>query len=308
MRLGIVFGMLAGAVWGMVFLIPALLPQFPPLLLACARYLMYGLLVLVFAWPWLPRLFRRLTRTDVLLLLELALTGNLVYYLLVALGVQLAGVAATSLIVGATPVVITVMGRKDAGAARLSQLMLPIVLVLLGVLCINLDVLLGAQTQTRSVAERMLGMACAAGSVLSWSWYAVRNARFLKAQDRYSGQQWSLLWGVATGLVGSAVWLLAWLLPADWVRAPDATPQDWIWFWSLNLSLAVACSWFGNWMWNAASQRLPLTLGGQMLVFETLFALLYGFIWAQRGPSVLEMIAIVLLIKGVLLAARRHGA
>lgn len=306
MRLGIVFGMLAGAVWGAVFLVPALLPEFPPLLLACARYLMYGLFVVLLGWPWLPRLLRRLRGSEARLLLELALTGNLVYYLLVAMAVQWAGVAPASLIIGATPVVITVMGRNDAGAAHLRRLLLPIALVLAGVACINLDVLLSPHAQQRPLGERVLGMFCAAGAVLSWAWYAVRNARFLKGQTRYDGQQWSLLWGVATGLTGGGVWLLAWLLPGDLAAVPQASGTRWTLFWSLNLALAVACSWFGNWMWNAASQRLPLTLGGQMLVFETLFALLYGFLWAQRWPSALEVIAIALLLYGVLLAARRH--
>ena len=112
MRLGILFGVLSGAVWGGVFLVPALLPQFPPLLLSCARYLMYGLFALVLAWPWLPRMLRKLTRADVVLLVKLALTGNLVYYVLLATAVQMAGVAPVSLIIGATPVICTAVASS----------------------------------------------------------------------------------------------------------------------------------------------------------------------------------------------------
>ncbi len=308
MRLGIVFGVLSGAAWGAVFLVPALLPQFPPLLLACGRYLLYGAVSLVLAWPQLSRLLSRLERGDVRLLLELALTGNLVYYVLLASAVQMAGVASTSLIIGATPVVITLLGRRDAGALPLRRLVVPLGLVMAGVACVNLDVLLSVHAQTRPLGERVLGMVLAACAVLSWAWYAARNARFLQAQSRFDDNQWSLLWGMVTGALGGLVWLLVLVLPGDaFVPTAGTTSADWMRFWGLNLFLAIACSWFGNWMWNAAARRLPLTLSGQMLVFETLFALLYGFAWAQRWPTVLEILATFLLVIGVSLSARRHA-
>lgn len=308
MRLGILFGVLSGAVWGGVFLVPALLPQFPPLLLSCARYLMYGLFVLVLAWPWLPRMLRKLTRADVWLLVKLALTGNLVYYVLLATAVQMAGVAPVSLIIGATPVAITLLGRNDPGAVPLRRLAWPLVMVLAGVALINVDMLLSPHAQQRPLADRLIGMLCALGALASWAWYAAQNARFLKSQSRFDGNQWSLLWGIVTGVMGGLIWLLVWPLPGDlFTPAADTTQADWTRFWVISIVLAVVCSWFGNWMWNAASQRLPMTLGGQMLVFETLFALVYGFAWAARWPSVLELAAIALLVGGVVLTARRHG-
>lgn len=308
MRYGIVFGVLAGAVWGGVFLVPALLPEFPPLLLSIGRYLMYGAFSLLLALPTLKTTLRRLSGKDLVLLVKLALSGNLIYYLGVASAVQMSGVAATSLIIGTTPVVITLLGRRDAGAVPLRRLAWPIAMVLAGVLCINLDVLMSPHAQGRPMTERVLGLVFAAVSVLSWAWYAAQNARFLKSQRRFDDQQWSLLWGIVTGVLGGVIWLAAYWLPDDWSGAIGTGDQaDWTRFWIANLVLAIACSWFGNWMWNAASRRLPLTLGGQMLVFETLFALLYGFLWAGRWPSWLELVSVVLLVGGVSFAARRHA-
>jgi drug/metabolite transporter (DMT)-like permease len=43
-----------------------------------------------------------------------------------------------------------------------------------------------------------------------------------------------------------------------------------------------------------------------MIVFETVFALLYGFIYEERWPHRLEVLAALLLVGGVSLAARRH--
>jgi drug/metabolite transporter (DMT)-like permease len=43
-----------------------------------------------------------------------------------------------------------------------------------------------------------------------------------------------------------------------------------------------------------------------MIVFETLFALLYGFMWEGRWPTGLEWLAMGLLIGGVLSCASAH--
>jgi len=43
-----------------------------------------------------------------------------------------------------------------------------------------------------------------------------------------------------------------------------------------------------------------------MIVFETLFALLYAFAWQQRWPSLLEALAIVFLVAGVMRCAHAH--
>jgi drug/metabolite transporter (DMT)-like permease len=59
-------------------------------------------------------------------------------------------------------------------------------------------------------------------------------------------------------------------------------------------------------LWNAAAKRLPLTLSGQMIAFETLFALLYAFVYDARWPRAPEMLAIVLLLAGVSWSVRQH--
>jgi hypothetical protein len=60
----------------------------------------------------------------------------------------------------------------------------------------------------------------------------------------------------------------------------------------------------GNHLWNIASRKVPLTLSGQLILFETLFALLYGFIYKQQLPQPLEIAAMVLLTLGVMWSLR----
>jgi drug/metabolite transporter (DMT)-like permease len=70
--------------------------------------------------------------------------------------------------------------------------------------------------------------------------------------------------------------------------------------------VALAASIAGNALWNRMSRMLPLTMVGQMILFETLFALLYGFLWEQRLPTAWEVAAMLLVVAGVLSCVRAH--
>jgi drug/metabolite transporter (DMT)-like permease len=70
--------------------------------------------------------------------------------------------------------------------------------------------------------------------------------------------------------------------------------------------VALGASVIGNGLWNAASKLLPLSLSGQLIVFETLFALLYGFLHEGRWPRPLESCAIALMLAGVLWSVSLH--
>jgi drug/metabolite transporter (DMT)-like permease len=63
-------------------------------------------------------------------------------------------------------------------------------------------------------------------------------------------------------------------------------------------------SWLGTLCWNAASQRLPTALAGQLIVFETLSALAYAFVLRGQWPEPLTLIGIGLLVVGVIAGVR----
>jgi drug/metabolite transporter (DMT)-like permease len=307
MRRGVTYGVMAGAIWGTVFLVPRLLPDFPPMMLGAARCMLYGLVSLAVGLPMARRLAGKLTRADLAAVGRLALVGNLVYYVFLTAGVHRVGIGPTSLIVGVLPVTVTLAGRRDAGAIALRRLIWPLLLVVAGIICINLDVFAASATPSGSagVSDKLLGVLCAIGALASWTWFAVENARYLRRNPHFDGNEWSVLLGLATGLLGGMLWLgCAWLPGGTPTAALD--PTRWHTFWLLNLGLALGASWVGTGLWNAASKRLPLTLSGQLIVFETLFALLYGFIYDTRLPRPLETAAIVLLIAGVMWSVRRH--
>jgi drug/metabolite transporter (DMT)-like permease len=229
--------------------------------------------------------------------------------MLLALGVKLAGVAPTSLIIGVLPIAVTLMGRKDHGAVALRSLALPLLVVGAGIACINVDMFQQAQAGHTDFARTALGLLCAAGALLCWSWYAIDNARYLKRNPHFSSAEWSALYGLASGLIAlliGAACMAVW--HADITGAAGvASGRNWSMFWISNGLLALGASVIGNHLWNIASRQVPVTLSGQLILFETLFALLYGFIYAHRYPRPLEIAAITLLTAGVLWSVRVHA-
>lgn len=340
MRGGLACGVGSGALWGLVFLAPAIVPDFTTIELSAGRYLCYGvvsLLAMLLSGRTSALALLRKTRPEHWwLATRLALIGNLVYYVLLSAAVQNVGVAAASLIIGTLPVTITLLGARgrdiaapgdshglqDAGPGlhgpRLCDLAPALLLILVGIACINADVFSGHAAATSEGSsgdwhEAVLGISAAVGALAAWTWYAVGNARGLDAHPTFTNAEWAGLQGLVSGVMALMIWavlavLLYLPLPYGNVLGIHHAPFDrQIVFWSVNIALAVGASWMGNTLWNAAARRLPLTLSGQMIVFETLFALLYGFIHAQRLPRLLEIAAIVLLVIGVMWSVRLHA-
>jgi drug/metabolite transporter (DMT)-like permease len=308
MWIGLLCGLLAGAMWGMVFIVPEILSAFSPLELAVGRYIAYGLIASALMLPRLPGLFRRLEHGDYAALLRHALTGNIIYYMLLALGVKLAGIAPTSLIIGLLPISVTLIGHKDHGAVPLRRMVLPLMVVGAGIACINVDLFAHARVAGADPARTLLGVLCAAGALFCWTWYAIDNTRFLKRNPHFSSAEWSALYGISSGLIALLVGLAAFAMRHDDLAGAVASSgRDWTIFWIANGLLALGASVIGNQLWNIASRKVPVTLSGQLILFETLFALLYGFIYHQRLPRGLEIAAIVLLTAGVLWSVRVHA-
>ena len=300
---GVANGVLAGAVWGLVFLAPQVLGEFSPFQLSAARDLAYGVVAMLLLAPrWRP-LVARLGRAEWLSLFRLSLLGNILYYVLLAAAVQWAGGASASLIVGLLPVVLTVVGSREAGAVSFRALAPSMALCLAGVGLVAFEAF-RLDTGHGDPIFRLLGLACAVGALGSWSAYSVDNARWLARRPDISSHDWSLLTGVVTGALALLLAIPA-FFPAFWGGASHA-PGEWARFWGVAAGVAILASVVGNGLWNQASRLLPLTLSGQMIVFETLFALLYGFLWSQRWPTGLEVLAIGCLVAGVLWCASLH--
>jgi drug/metabolite transporter (DMT)-like permease len=308
---GFFFALAAGLMWGLVFVAPLLLPDYPAALLAVGRYLAFGLIALPLALID-RRALRELARADWWEACKLSAIGNFLYYLCLAAAIQRAGGPLPTVIIGTLPVVIAISSnlrdhRRD-GRLPWARLAPSLLLIAAGIVCVNqveLAALLqqGSSTELRRYAE---GAALAVAAVACWTWYPIRNADWLRAHAERSPRVWATAQGLVT-LPMAFVGLLAILALRGWLLAPDFAlplgPRP-LAFTGLMLAVGLFASWLGTLCWNEASQRLPTSLVGQLIVFETLSALAYAFALSGRMPQWLTLLGITLLVAGVLWALR----
>jgi drug/metabolite transporter (DMT)-like permease len=311
---GTLFALAAGLMWGLVFVAPLLLPQYPAVLLSFARYLAFGLIALPLAYFDRTRI-RELTSADWWEALKLSAVGNLLYYLCLASAIQRAGGPLPTMVIGTLPVVIAlVSNRRDAARdGRLPWLRMTPSLLLLaaGIACVNHSELQalrkGPQADT---AQYLLGAVLAVGALLCWTWYPIRNADWLRHHADRSPSTWATAQGLVTLPMAALGFAGFWLFSAMqgptgfvWLSGSilGPTPQRFV---LLMVAIGLFASWLGTLCWNEASQRLPTSLVGQLIVFETLSALAYAFWLRGRLPEPLTTLGVVFLVAGVMWALR----
>lgn len=313
------FALAAGLMWGLVFVVPLLLPQYPALLLSPARYLAFGLIALPLAWLD-RRALGALTRADWREALALSAVGNLLYYLFLAAAIQRAGAPLPTMIIGTLPVVIAVVAnlrsRRSTAAAAARDSTLPwsrlapsLALIAAGIALVNHAELGRLRAEAApDMSGYVLGALLALVAVACWTWYPIRNAEWLRAHADRSPRTWATAQGVATLPLAALGYAAFWLW--QMVGAPGAAalpmpfgPQP-LRFVGLMFAVGLLASWLGTLCWNEASQRLPPTIAGQLIVFETLSALAYAFVLRGHWPATPTLAGIVLLVAGVLWALR----
>lgn len=308
MWIGTLYALGAGLMWGFVFVAPLLLPEYPAAMLSFGRYLAFGLIALPLGWLDRRRL-RALTRADWLAALELALIGNIVYYLLLSGAIQRAGGPLPTMIIGTLPVVIAlVSNRRDAqrdGRLPWKRLAPSLLAIGIGIGLVNHAELAGLAPGA-DVGRYALGALLAVGAVACWTWYPLRNADWLRAHGDRSPTTWSTAQGLATlplalaGMLGFMLWQSV-AGAGDFALPFGPRPGAFV---GLMVLIAFFASWLGTLCWNQASQRLPTTLVGQLIVFETLSALAYAFILRGQAPGGATLAGIALLVAGVSWALR----
>jgi drug/metabolite transporter (DMT)-like permease len=324
LRLGLSCALGAGLLWGVVFIAPVLLPGYPAIYLSAARYLAFGLIALVLAmFDW--KQLRALSKADWLAALELSLIGNLLYYSCLAAAIQVAGAPLPTMIIGALPVVISICSNLHQASMPWGRLVAPLSLICLGIGLVHRDEwnhLSGQGNQGALGMQFLIGGMLSVAAIACWTWYPIRNSRWLKLRPSISSTTWANAQGLATlplaflavggiGLAQSGAFTQgdhAWR-PFPHIAAEGSlisallgpTPAL---FLGLMLAIGLGASWLGTLLWNRASQLLPASLMGQLIVFETLAAMLYAFIHRGEWPGALTWAGIALLIAGVVLGVR----
>ena len=297
---GVLYALLAGLMWGLIFVGPLLVPEYPAVLQSMGRYLALGLIALPLAWLGRARL-RQLNGKDWWTALALTMMGNLIYYFCLASAIQRTGAPVSTMIIGTLPVVLPVCANllysQRDGKLPWRRLFPALICIALGLVCVNVAELQHGLPDF-SPWRYGSGILLALISVVCWAWYALRNARWL----RENPDKPPMMWATAQALVG-------YIAACGWLQSQHIDfplpfgPRPAV-FIVLMLAIAVLCSWVGALCWNIASQRLPTVILGPLIVFETLAGLLYTFLLRQSLPPLLTLSGILLLVLGVVSAVR----
>ena len=306
---GLTMGVLAGVLWGAIYLVPLWLPEYNPLFIASSRYATLILLVLPFLWMH-AREFREYTRSDWLYVVRLGIFGNLFYYWFLTEGVKYAGAPLVGMLMMLIPILVAIVanlrGRRKGKSVPWLRLAPGLVCMAGGLVLANASefehVINSASGSTGSFAY---GVAMGLCATLLWVWYPIRNADWLLAHPKRSPGAWIAAQCVVLAPIAVMVYLCLWkILTPD---APLLGPAPWRFVLVMMFS-GFVCYALGNFLWNIMSQRLPEALSGQMIVFETIFAVIYAHIFRGAWPTWSLMAGMVLLFVGFFFSFRAFYA
>jgi drug/metabolite transporter (DMT)-like permease len=338
------FALAAGLMWGLVFVAPLMLPAYAPVLLTVGRYLAFGVVALPLALALDRRALRALRPADWWEAAKLSAVGNFLYYLCLSAAIQRSGAPLPGMIIGTLPVVIAVSAnhrnRVRDGKLPWARLAPSLALIAAGLALVNqveIEALRAASPGAEQLRRYAEGAGLAVVAVACWTWYPIRNADWLRRQPPIDGvppqppegvssaqerpvadsahlDRSPRAWATAQGLVTLPMSLLGWGLLAAWQGLWPGTllpagytfplgPAPWAYV-GLMAAVGLCASWLGTLCWNEASQRLPTSISGQLIVFETLAALSYAFLWNRRVPPPATLAGVALLVAGVVWALR----
>jgi drug/metabolite transporter (DMT)-like permease len=298
MLIGILAGLAAGALWGLTFVAPRAVHPYSEVDLAILRYAAFGLTSLVLMV--LDKRFRPgpMTGRRMLLALWLGLSGFVIYYVCVAFSVSLAGPAIAPLVIGGLPLVLAIYGNWQDRNVPWRVLAGPLLLTAAGLAVVNIATIRAAGSAAAQT-NVVWGFLLALLGMGVWFLYAITNARAMRSAEAPPVLGWTSLQGLgaAAGTVPLVVLapLMGWSRIPELGFAGDAGLR--LIFWAL--LTGVIASWVAQYFWTLASHRLPLALSAQLIVSETLFALIYGFAFEGRWPHLSEWAGGALLVAGV---------
>ncbi len=295
---GVIFALFACLIWGSIFIVPQFMQTFTPFEIALGRYLFYGLASFFLFLKGFLQGKMRYDYAAWIKALYFALS-SLIYYSCLVFGIRLSSPAICALILGISPVTIALYGNLREKEISFRSLFLPSLLILIGLLIINIP-------HVSSCSNYFWGIFFSLLALINWSWFAVANARFLKDNPKISSSNWATLLGVANlVIVGGLLIFLKVIFPnhLNLTSYLTLTPEM-IHFLAGSAFLGVACSWVGSMLWNKACLYLPISLAGQLMLFETVFGVLLFYILEQRLPPLLEVVGIVVLMGAIVFSLR----
>lgn len=284
---GIAAGIFSGIFWGFPFVIPMILHDYTALEITFGRFLFFGIASLIYAKSaW--RLFSSLTTAQKIRVFLLATTGFWLYALALSMGVQITNGVVAALIEGMLPVSVAIFSRPKVS----KRFIVGLISIFIGLVFLVLPDVLKEANDTVSLA----GVLVLLSALFMWTWFAIKNAKFLSQNPRVKGIEYASLLGIINAIMVLPIFFLS----SGGITALVAH-SNLVVFIICSLVLGLGSSWIANISWAYCSKNCPATIVGALIVSETVFGLLYSFIYQTRLPMWNECVAIAGLIIGVIL-------
>lgn len=302
---GIAFALGACFIWGLIFIVPQFMTGFTSIEVALGRYFVYGIISsLIFCKSKFQGTCRH-PRGIWVKALYFSLASTIVYYTFVVLALRYSTPAICALILGISPITIAFYGNWKQRETTFKSLIIPSALILIGLVIINVPHL----EESGSISTYVLGLVCSFLALLAWSWYVVANSRFLKHHPEVRSSDWSTLIGVAT-----LFWVFVFALFLSLFFENQLQMEKYLTpgpeltkFIIGSAILGLLCSWVGAFLWNKASLHLPVSLAGQLTIFETIFGVVFVYTLERQMPPRMESIGIVILLIAIVYGIRQFA-
>jgi drug/metabolite transporter (DMT)-like permease len=302
---GIACALGACLIWGLIFVIPQFMSGFTAIEVTLGRYLLYGVVSLLIFLQLQLQGRCRYPGAVWKRAFYFSLISTIGYYTFVVLSLRYATPAISALILGVCPITIAFYGNFKQKETTFRSLLLPSALILLSLVIINVPQI----QESASLSSYILGLVCCFLALTTWTWYVVANSRFLKNHKEVRLSDWSTLIGVAT---------LAWVIVFTLILGVFFEDQlhmekyvtfgpELVRFLIGSAILGILCSWVGASLWNGASLYLPVSLAGQLIIFETVFGISFVYLLEGHMPPVIESIGMAVLLIAVAYGVRQFA-
>lgn len=302
---GIILALSACFLWGLVFVIPKYLYGFSPAEIAFTRHFFNGALSLAIFGALCLKKEMRYSKFLWLKAFQFSLIVNILFFIFVVMGVQLADAAITTLIVGVAPITIAFYGGLKEGNCNFKTLTLSGIFIFIGLFLINAEDLLNSNTSL-TTNNYALGILFAALGLVAWTWYIVANTQLLKAHPTLSHFEWASMLGVATlfwVVLGYTILTLFILEPSQLQKYTSFSDEFNVFLLGTSF-LGFFSSWLGTYLWNSGCTSLPISVSGSLSIFQTLFALVFVYVLEQKMPSIMEISGISIIFLAILYCVR----
>jgi drug/metabolite transporter (DMT)-like permease len=299
MMLGIIAAVLAAVSWSLSFIVPFVIGDYSLFDFTLVEFVFSGVLSVVLLWRNAGAV-RLLQPADWLSACSLGIIGYVGYFLAVMGAAVYAGPVVAPAFLGLVPVVLAVAGNFRERTVSWNSLALPLTLATVGLLLVNGSDLAGSgPLDIRSLS---LGVPLAILAVTLWTAFGLMNQSALAKRPGMDAGVWTALIMAGAGLA------MLVFLPAGMMLGVFAIPRlglSWdpagpLWLWAG--ALAVFANVGGAMAWTFASQRLPVALSAQLITMEPASAMVLGLVVHRRLPSVVEVLGMVVLLSGIIIA------